>query len=177
MTQLHISLKNCYGIGKLEKDIDYTAEKKTCIVYAPNGIMKTSLTKTIKGLLEGKEPKDEIFPTRVSSASITIDGIGISADNMYIFDNMKIDGDAYISTFLANKELKEKYDAIFAKLNDSWSNLRKKLASDSRSSDCQDEILKAFPLEKGNSIYECLLKIKQTYFKEDTSSFGFTSVH
>lgn len=172
MTQLHIDIKNCYGIGKLEKDINYEAEKKTCIVYAPNGMMKTSLTKTIKSLLEGKVPKDEIFPARVSSASITIDGIDISADNIYIFDNIKADGDAYISTFLANKELKEKYDAILTKLNESWSNLRKKLVLDSRSSDCQDEILRAFPLEKGNSIYECLLKIKQVYFKEDASSFG-----
>lgn len=84
MTQLHIDIKNCYGIGKLEKDINYEAEKKTCIVYAPNGMMKTSLTKTIKSLLEGKVPKDEIFPARVSSASITIDGIDISADNIYI---------------------------------------------------------------------------------------------
>ena len=75
------------------------------------------------------------------------------------------------STLLANKQLKERYDAILQRLKDSWNSLRKNLATDSRSSDCEEEILKTFSNSATTSIFECLLSIYNTYFSTQKKSF------
>ena len=171
MEQLHIALKNCYGIGEMNSEIKFGNGKNACVIYAPNGTMKTSFTNTVLDLLEGKQPQDKIFKDRVTSVSIMLDGVSISKGNCYVFNNQKDNGNECLSTLLANKQLKEDYDDILKRLNDSWSNLRKKLAADSRSSDCEEEILKAFSNSPMLSIYECLLTIYNTYFSSQENSF------
>lgn len=171
MQQLHINLKNCYGIGEMNSDIKFGKGKNACVIYAPNGTMKTSFTKTVLDLLENKQPQDKIFKDRIASASIMLDGKPISIDNCYVFDNQKDNGYECLSTLLANKQLKERYDAILQRLTDSWNSLRKKLATDSRSSDCEDEILKTFSNTATTSIFECLLSIYKTYFSTLKKSF------
>lgn len=44
MVNIHIDLKNCYGIGAMQSDIKFGKGKNACIIYAPNGTMKTSFT-------------------------------------------------------------------------------------------------------------------------------------
>jgi len=141
MTTLHIDLINCFGIGKLEHDINYDEENRTAIVYAPNGTMKTSLTKTIKKILEGKQPSDEMYPDRVSSSTISIDETPINNINVYVFNNNDKDGTDYISTFLANNTLKQEYDAIYKLLEDAKKALKLKVKEFAHSSDCEKDII------------------------------------
>lgn len=171
MEQLHIALKNCYGIGEMNSVIKFGNGRNACVIYAPNGTMKTSFTNTVLDLLEGKQPQDKIFKDRVTSVSIMLDGVSISKGNCYVFNNQKDNGNECLSTLLANKWLKENYDNILKRLNDLWSNLRKKLAADSCSSDCEEEILKTFSNSPMLSIYECLLTIYNTYFSSQENSF------
>lgn len=171
MVNIHIDLKNCYGIGAMQSDIKFGKGKNACIIYAPNGTMKTSFTNTVLDLIEGKLPQDKIFKDRISSASIKLNGINISKTNCYVFNNQKDNGNECLSTLLANKQLKKRYDAILQRLTESWSSLRKKLAHDARSTDCEDEILKAFSDTSNSSIFECLLNIYNTYFSSEKKSF------
>lgn len=164
MKQLHIDLKNCYGIGELKSDIQFDKGRNTCVIYAPNGTMKTSFTKTVLDLMDGKSPQDKVFMDRTTTASITLDGVGLSKDNCYVFNNKKENGSECLSTLLANKHLKERYDTILQRLTDSWNNLRKKLTADSRSSDCEDEIMRTFSNSSNSSIFESLLFVYDTYF-------------
>ncbi len=165
MTQLHIDIKNCYGIGELKHDITFKPGSNACVIYAPNGTMKTSFTNTISDLLAEVKPKDMIFLDRLSSSSITLDGVPISKDNCYVFNNEKENGAASISTFLANHALKSRYDDILNRLDRLWIDLKKKIASDARSSDCGEEILKAFSSGETISIFECLTRIYHLYFE------------
>lgn len=171
MVNIHIDFKNCYGIGAMQSDIKFGKGKNACIIYAPNGTMKTSFTNTVLDLIEGKLPQDKIFKDRISSASIKLNGINISKTNCYVFNNQKDNGNECLSTLLANKQLKKRYDAILQRLTESWSSLRKKLAHDARSTDCEDEILKAFSDTSNSSIFECLLNIYNTYFSSEKKSF------
>ena len=43
---LFVNLKNCHGIVKLESSLQF--KNNTILIYASNGIMKTSFSKTIK---------------------------------------------------------------------------------------------------------------------------------
>ena len=124
--KLKFDIQNCYGIGDLRYELDF-GDKNIAVVYAPNGTMKTSLTKTVSQLLAGKEPCDDFYKERKSHATITIDGIAINKDNTYVFQNDDADGTKQISTFLANAVLKEEYDGIFRLLDSAKRALKKSI--------------------------------------------------
>ena len=53
MNKLEIKLKNCYGIQSLDHEFDFSIgskpanpKAKAYAIYAPNGLMKSSLAKT-----------------------------------------------------------------------------------------------------------------------------------
>ena len=158
--KLKFDLKNCYGIGELTHEIDYSANS-IAVVYAPNGTMKTSLAKTFTQLVAGKEPCDDFYKARVSHASITIDETPINKDNTYVFQNEDADGTKQISTFLANSELKAEYDAIYQQWDDAKKTLKKKIRSLAKSSDCEEEIMAAFKTDDDDNYFDCLLRIRE----------------
>lgn len=158
---LCIELKNCFGIGKLTESISYTDDVHTAVIYAPNGTMKTSLTKTFQRIIDKKQPTDELYPERESSSQITIDGNPINKENVYIFANEDKDGSSNISTFLANEELKKKYDNIFTKLTPQKTALKNKVKEIAHSSDCESEILETFKKSQTDTYLDCLLYIKE----------------
>ena len=56
MNKTSIKLKNCYGIPSLEYEFDFS-QHTTYVIYAPNGVMKTSFAKTFKDLSKNQESK------------------------------------------------------------------------------------------------------------------------
>lgn len=159
--KLKIDLQNCYGIGALNHEVEYPANNNTAVVYAPNGSMKTSLTKTFDALLAGKEPCDEFYPDRPSRATITIDGTALSPTNTYVFSKNDPDCTKQISAFLANEALKTAYDAICGQLDSQKKGLKKQIKKLAQSSDCEDEILAAFKTSDEDNFFDCLLLVKQ----------------
>jgi len=60
MRKLRVDFENCYGINKLRHDFVFS-DFRTHVVYAPNGVMKTSFAKTFKTIAEDKsKPCDQI---------------------------------------------------------------------------------------------------------------------
>ena len=41
MSKIKVQMENCYGIGKLEHEFEFTSDCPYSVVYAPNGTMKT----------------------------------------------------------------------------------------------------------------------------------------
>lgn len=157
--KLKIEIQNCYGIGLLNHEVDYS-RNNIAVIYAPNGTMKTSLKKTIEQLLAGKEPCDEFYKDRVSSAAITIDGVAVDKVNTYVFQNEDADGTKQISTFLANANLKGEYETIYQLLDGAKKALKKKVKQIAKSSDCEEEIMVAFKRNEEDNYFDCLLEIK-----------------
>ena len=64
MDKIHINFKNCHGIKKLNKDFifekDSTKNTNIILIYARNGIMKTSFAKTLKDCGNNVSPKNII---------------------------------------------------------------------------------------------------------------------
>ena len=160
MNKLNIHIKNCYGIGTLDSEIGYNVAKKSAIVYAPNGTMKTSLTKTIQDIIDSKEPKDEMYPDREHECCIQIDDTDITKDSVFIFRNEDADGSKEISTFLVDATLKARYDAIYALIEDAQKSLLRAIKSVAHSTDCKKEILNTFRINEQESLLDCLLRIR-----------------
>lgn len=158
--KLKLELQNCYGIGSLSHEVDY-GDNNIAVIYAPNGTMKTSLTKTITQLIAGKDPCDEFYQDRVSRASITLDGTAINKENTYVFQNEDADGTKQISNFLANADLKKEYDYIYKQLDGAKKVLKKRVKDIAKSSDCEEEILAAFKTSDQDNYFDCLLLIKE----------------
>ena len=83
MERISVNLRHCYGIKALEHDFDFS-NTRVFAIYAPNGAMKSSLALTFKDLSNGQQPKDRIFPDRVTVAEVT-DENGEDVENDRVF--------------------------------------------------------------------------------------------
>ena len=116
MKELSVDLKNCYGIKSLAFNFDFGAinsHKKSFAIYAPNGLMKTSFTRTFERLATGNTPIEERF-NRIASAKILIDNISITAKSIHVLKS-EIDisqESPEISNILVNPEKKSRYDSL-----------------------------------------------------------------
>ncbi|HAG7623006.1 hypothetical protein [Escherichia coli] len=126
--KLTVDLKNCYGINELVHEFDFSITKSYAI-YAPNGFMKTSFSKTFDDLAKGKETKDLIFPDRVSSRVIKDDaGKDITADSVFVVEPYNADFTSEkTSLLLVNSVAKKNYDDSLKNIADKQSALFAKL--------------------------------------------------
>jgi hypothetical protein len=85
MEKIKIDISNCYGITKLNTTFNLGYEKdhknsRIISIYAPNGTMKTSLTKCFKDWQDKKESKDLRTDT-IGTKSISIDDNKLNNDD------------------------------------------------------------------------------------------------
>ena len=59
MNKLNVKLENCYGIEKMEYEFDFS-ENNAIAIYARNGLMKTSFSKTLKKIQDNKNGEIEM---------------------------------------------------------------------------------------------------------------------
>ena len=148
---LSVDLKNCYGISELVYEFDFNINStKGYAIYAPNGFMKTSFSKTFDDLAKGRETKDLIFPDR-KSIRIIKDGAGndIGADSVFVVEPYNADfASEKTSLLLVNSEVKQKYDDALKEIKDKQDALVVKLRQLSglagRTATPENEILKCF---------------------------------
>ncbi len=115
MNKLNIDIENCYGIKKLEEELDFS-QHKAYAIYAANGAMKTSLAQTFKDIAEAAASKDRIFPDRVSKRKITDEnGVDLSKESVYVirpYDDGVIGHTEKTSTLLVDSKLRKEYEEL-----------------------------------------------------------------
>lgn len=125
---LNFNLRYCYGIGKLEAELEFT--HKGYAIYAPNGVMKTSLAKTMFDLSKGNAPSDLAFPERNSIFEVTLNGDPIEPESIFVVKSYDEDYSSdEVSTLLANAYLKMKYEDVHKDIGNAKKDLDKKLRS------------------------------------------------
>jgi len=109
---LTVALTNCYGISSLSHEFDFT-QARANLIYAPNGIMKTSLSNTFFQLSIGKEPQEKLYNLE-PSYTVMIDGDAIKSDEILVIEPFNPSFDAKnLSTLLVNTEKKTRYDLLY----------------------------------------------------------------
>lgn len=180
--KLSIKLENCFGISKLEKEIDFKDDKNSVLIYAPNGTMKSSFAKTMlylskQNISESKRPQkpcDLLDDTKTVTYEVKFDGIDIPSENIYVMngdDEIK-DSSEKISTMLASSELKQEYDRIYQSLDAERKEFIRILKEVSQSSDCEDELVNAFKRYESDNLFTVLNRIK-TNIQQPYPNFGF----
>lgn len=124
--KLKFNLRYCYGIGKLEAELEF--KHKGYAIYAANGVMKTSLAKTMTDLSTGNAPKDLHFPDRVPTCEITLNDEELKKDEIFVVKSYDDKfASTQVSTLLANAELRARYEEIHRSIGEAKKALDKAL--------------------------------------------------
>lgn len=122
MDRLSLKFSNCFGIKNLEYTFDWK-KHPNYIIYASNGMMKTSFTKTFNCISNGKKPSDEVF-ARKTVCEVKKDDEDVLKEDVFVINSYE---DEYISPnsakLMVHKELREKYDEAINKINQFKENL------------------------------------------------------
>ena len=158
MEKLNVILENCFGIKSLKYEFDFSHDNVVAI-YARNGLMKTSFSKTFKKIQEGKvvEVKDEIFDLP-GNVVITRDGQEVLPEDIFVIRSLEpLYTSNSINALLLNDSIRAKIDGVL-KLKDK---LLKELVKYSG--------LKITKITGGENVYELETKIVQDFgFEEDS---------
>lgn len=133
MDKLKLKFTNCFGIKKLEYTFDW-AKHPNYIIYASNGMMKTSFTKTFQCISNGKKPSDEIFGKK-TICEVKKDDEELTKEDVFVISSYE---DEYISPnsgkLMVHKELRKQYDAASERIvlakEQLFSKIRETLGSD-----------------------------------------------
>lgn len=179
--KLSVNLKNCYGISELVHEFDFNITKSYAI-YAPNGFMKTSFSKTFDDLANGRETNDLIFPDRESGRKIKDEaGNDIAAESVFVVEPYNADfSSAKTSLLLVNSVVKQKYDDSLKNIADKQSALFAKLKQLSgltgRTATPETEILKCFGKKTLAELMESLEEKIQTGTPSQLSTVVYAEV-
>lgn len=175
MKVLSINFENCFGIGKLHHEFDFSISN-SYLIYAPNGTMKTSFAKTLDLIAKNdkkNQPRDLVH-SKKSKFEILSDGKQINNSSILVInaEDNSFDASQKISSFIASKELKEEYDLIYTELNTAKAEMLKKLKAISQSSDCEGEYVGTFDKDENNNFFE-VLSDHVNDLKDDSAKISF----
>ncbi|MDK2041305.1 ATP-binding protein [Aliarcobacter butzleri] len=134
MQSLKVEFENCYGIEKLNKEFNFTIENNVNVIYAKNGLMKTSFAKIFKKFQKGKEGdiKDIIFNKTPIVKNIKVDNIDINKDEIFVINSFeKAYESGSISSLLINEDIRTRLVEIIRIKNSIFTNLKDKSGLDS----------------------------------------------
>lgn len=132
--------ENCYGMKQFTlPNINFNPCNKA-IIYAPNGVMKTSFSKVFEDISKGATTSDRIFKDVVSRYSIThyaahyeyssIEGVAPRSDNIYVInsfaDKFEFSKDT-VGTLLADEGTRNQYNVLMGQFSDTITEIVNKL--------------------------------------------------
>ncbi|MCQ2814620.1 hypothetical protein JT196_07545, partial [Helicobacter pylori] len=164
-----INIENCYGIGKIqEKFLDFS-RSNSYLLYAQNGVFKTSFAKSLTDLINNEMPKDNFYPNRRSKIEIEFNGEKISKENVAVFHSYdeEFSSEDSVTTFMAKSDLKQQYDNILLELEKEKKALLKSLRDIASGFDYEKEI-KTIKNEEEITNYQ---KLSDIFENEKNKSF------
>ncbi len=183
MNIIEIKLKNCFGIGSFEHKFDFgEINTNSFLIYAPNGTMKSSFAMTLD-LISKNDPKlrprDRVYPDRPTTFKILVDGNNIITESILVVnaEDNTYDTTSKISSFIASKELKKKYDDIYSDLDFKKNEYIKILKRISQSTDCESEFISTYSQSPKDTFFELLLVITKSLLSKPISySFRYNDI-
>lgn len=144
--------------------------------------MKTSFAKTLDLIAKNDTksmPCDKVYEQRATTHTINADGSSLAVDSILVVnaEDNSYDSSNKISSFIASKDLKKKYDEIYSELEIKKDEYIKKLKQVSQSTDCETEFIDAYSQSSKDTFFELLLTISKVLIsKPDTYSFRYNDI-
>ncbi|MDD3138220.1 MAG: hypothetical protein PHX08_04520, partial [Lachnospiraceae bacterium] len=175
MSSIYIKLKNCYGIPYFHNIFEFDSENKAHMIYAPNGIMKTSFANTSTDICKNQETKDCFYPDRETSRVVKYScetGEDLEPNSILVIEPYS---DSYrsenASVLLANADLKNEYDLIHKDIDEKFKSLTSILATSSGKRDISELLSEDFSYSEKN-YYECLENLYDKFFSSEYTDYS-----
>lgn len=171
-----INMENCYGIGKIQGESLDFSETNSCLIYAQNGVFKTSFAKTLIDLINNEEPKDVFYPNRKTQIDIEFNGKKISRENVAVFHSYdeNFSSEDSVTTLMASSELKQRYDEIFSELETNKNIFLKNIKDIAKGFNFENEIKLVF---QNQNFYEILdTNLSKIENNENRYSFKYKDI-
>jgi len=179
MEKLKVELSNCYGISSFDEVFDFTNnhnQAKAYAIYAPNGLMKTSFSRTFEALSRGELPKEERF-NRESDYVVKADDSDLLKEHIYVLKS-EIDIDSEndaVTNILVNEESKARYDSLVAELTKIKSKLISSLQKKSKVK--KIELEEKLTTDFGNNDFIQCIKLASNFVLDaDLSNFAYGEI-
>src|SRR5882762_705139 len=174
MDRVSVDLENCYGIKKLQHEFDFSAHRVYSL-YAPNGVMKSSLAQVFHDVVEGNPSSDRIFSARVPKRNIT-DETGAELRKESVFVVRPYDAEfghtEKTSTLLVDAKLRKEYEQLNTGIDSAKESLLSALKDQSHSKkDLETEISLAFT-PSDTEFYAALIRIKKELAEQKDTPFA-----
>ncbi|WNC72022.1 hypothetical protein RGQ13_18165 [Thalassotalea psychrophila] len=179
MDNLKVRLENCYGISSFNEIFDLSNNRgkaKAYSIYAPNGLMKTSFSRTFDALSKGDQPKEERF-NRQPTCVIEADNVEIQKEQIYVLKSeieISSDNDA-VTNILINQESKSRYDSLISNINKLKSKLQTTLQKKSKfkKDDVENKLINDF---QTNDFVRAIELAKEVVVGDDLGSFIYNEI-
>ena len=174
MNRISVNLRHCYGIKALKHDFDFS-NTRVFAIYAPNGAFKSSLALTFKDLSNGQQPKDRIFPDRVTVAEVT-DENGADIENDRVLVVLSYDEELGPSektcTLLVDPKLRSEFAELQVRIDEAKQALLSLLKQQSKSrANLESEISLAI-MKTHNEFRRALIRIKDEVQEQSDAPFA-----
>lgn len=162
MNKITVDLQNCYGIRALQQEFNFS-DSNVIALYAPNGVMKSSLAQTFKDHANDTPSQDRIFPNRVTSRSI-VDSSGNTLSKASILAVSPYEEQFGVtektSVLLVDSKLRKEYEDIHADIDASKQEFLQILKKQSGSKkDLETEISLAFT-PRSDQFFQALIRAR-----------------
>lgn len=109
-------------------------------------------------------PSDRVYNGRPTTYKVLADGNPIPLESILVVnaEDNTYDASTKISSFIASKDLKEKYDEIYSDLDAKKSDYIKKLKQVSQSTDCESEFINVYGQSHKDTFFELLLLVSKS---------------
>ena len=171
MPNLSLKLRNCYGIQNLEYSLDlgkHDGRGGSFSIYAPNGVMKSSLARTFDDYANERVSRDLIFQSRETRREIKWDEEDLDPKSVFV---VKPYVESYeseaASTLIANPNLQKEYTDSMKELVSVRKKLvteLKKLSSITSRTETPDQILAADLEASENDLTEKIEELLKSEF-------------
>lgn len=157
-----LDLENCYGIKSLRTVFDFS-ESNVFALYAPNGVMKTSLAHVLRDVADDRESTDRIFPERTTKR-IIVDSTRHDVPRESILVVSPYDEEFAVtektSVLLVNSKLRKEYEDLHLKINQSKKRFLQSLKKQSKTrKDIETEISLVFARQE-DAFYRALSRVR-----------------
>lgn len=156
MNKIYLNLDHCFGITKLSQELTFEGEN-VVLIYAPNGLMKTSFAKTLQLYGQGKADKvKDVVEDIAGSIDIKDENDNIVLPASIYVSNCEepdVETPKNITSFLADNVLKLQYDTILKSLSEKQKALFKEISDHARSTDIVSEFVRTFCEGKPSLFY------------------------
>lgn len=174
MNRIKIDLENCYGIKKLDEQLDFS-QGRVYAIYAPNGAMKSSLAQTFKDVATEAISVDRAFPARKTVRNITDEnGHDLTKESVFVvlpYDE-EFGHTEKTSTLLLDPVLRREFEKLYAEIDKSKDTLLDALRKQSHSKkDIEQEITAAFA---ATDFYTALHRISKELEEQTETPFADT---